>query len=236
MSNIEKLDMGDLMPDIFRLCNQEKPFLVKMMAHLQKEFFPSKLFGLTYTLYKVYFEKYEQAPTEKIFKNEMVKFGEDKNTVDNLAKEIYNTPILNVGEKEYITDLVVMHARKQRMKQAIEKGYDTVEDGDFTDEKFNTILTEFKDSVKFSIDTDLGADLFDIDERYNKLAGSMGQKISTGYDQIDMFTGGGLSRKELVAIQAPPGIGKCGFFNNIVEIEIDENDPLYEKVRHLIEK
>jgi hypothetical protein len=35
---LEKLDIRD-MEDIFKMCNQDKPFLVKVMSHLEKEFF-----------------------------------------------------------------------------------------------------------------------------------------------------------------------------------------------------
>ncbi len=215
MANIEKLDMGDMIVDIFRMCNQDKPFLVKMMAHLENTFFESKLFAKAFTLYKVYFEKYQKAPTEKVFKTELVKTGEKEATVDVVIQQIFNQSILNQGEKSYITDLVVMHSRKQRMKQAIESAYDNVEEGDFTDDKFHDILTNMKESVKFSIDTNLGVDLFDIDERYNKIALAMGDKISTGFAQLDQFTGGGFARKELVAVQAPPGIGKTIWLVNL---------------------
>lgn len=216
MSDLKKLDIGDMQVDIFRMCNQDKPFLVKMMAHLQKEFFIGKMFIKAFMLYKIYFEKYQKAPTEKIFKNELVKAGEDQASVDKMAIEIFGQAHLDLGEKQYITDLVVMHARKQRIKEAIERGYDTVEDGDeFTDDKFQEILYNLKESVKFSIDTDLGVDLFDIDMRYDKIKANMGEKITSGYDQIDHFTSGGFARKELVAIQAPPGIGKTIWLVNL---------------------
>lgn len=233
---MEALELGDLIPEIFRMSNQDKPFLVKMMAHLEKPFFNSKIFTKVFILYKAYFDKYQKAPTEKVLRAELLKSGEEEKTVDVVCSRIFDQGILDPGEKDYITDLVVMHSRKQRMKESIEKAYDTVEDGEFTDDKFQEILGNMKDSVKFSIDTDLGVDLFDIDERYLKIADALQDKISTGYSQIDLFTGGGFARKELVAIQAPPGIGKCGHFTNLVEISIDENDPLYEKIKHLLEK
>lgn len=233
---MDKLDLGDLLPEVFRMSNQDKPFLVKMMSHLEKSFFESKIFMKLFVLYKIYFDKYQKAPTEKIVRNELLKTGEKENVVDTVCNQIFKEEIIDAGEKEYITDLVVMYSRKNRMKSAIEQAYEKVEENEFTDEMYNEILSEMKDSVKFTIDTNLGIDLLDIDERYIRIANSLQEKISTGYAQIDKFTGGGFARKELVAIQAPPGIGKCGHFTNLVEISIDENDPLYEKIKHLLEK
>jgi hypothetical protein len=165
----------------------------------------------------------------------LVKSGEDDERVSILANKIFDENPVDPRDKEYMLDGIVMHAKKQRMKQSIERAYGSVEEGAFTDDKFQEIVTDMKESVKFSIDTDLGVDIYDIDARYEKIKSSMGEKISTGYSQIDHYTGGGFARKELVAIQAPPGIGKCGVYNNTVEIEIDESDPLYEKIKHLLE-
>jgi len=230
---INKLDLGDLYVDMFRICNQDKPTLVKLMAHLEKGFFESKLFSKIFVLYKIYFDKYQKAPTEKVLSTELIKNGEDPDAVSLVIKDIFNQKILDVGEKQYITDLVVTHSRKQKMKEAIEKAYDRIEEGEFTDDKYHDILSNMKDSVKFSIDTELGVDLFDIDERYKKIALALQDKISTGYNQIDLFTAGGFARKELVAIQAPPGIGKCEFYNSLINVKIDTDDPLYEKIKHL---
>ena len=232
----DKLDIGAMTVDIFRMCNQDKPFLVKMMAHLEKSFFESKIFSKTFILYKTYFDRYQKAPTEKVLSTELVKSGEDADIVEQVIKEIFSQTLLDAGEKQYITDLVVTHSRKQKMKEAIEKAYDKIEEGEFTDDKFHDILTSMKDSVKFSIDTELGVDLFDVDERYKKIALALQDKLSTGYNQIDMFTNGGFARKELIAVQAPPGIGKCQVYESMVNIEIDTNDPLYQKIKHLFEK
>jgi len=229
----DKLDIGAMTVDIFRMCNQDKPFLVKMMAHLEKSFFESKIFSKIFILYKMYFDRYQKAPTEKVLSTELVKSGEDADVVEQVIKEIFSQTLLDAGEKQYITDLVVTHSRKQKMKEAIEKAYDKIEEGEFTDDKFHDILTSMKDSVKFSIDTELGVDLFDVDERYKKIALALQDKLSTGYNQIDMFTNGGFARKELIAVQAPPGIGKCEFYNSLINVKIDTDDPLYQKIKHL---
>ena len=235
MAVADKLDIGSMTVDIFRMCNQDKPFLVKMMAHLEKSFFESRIFSKVFIIYKLYFDKYQKSPTEKVLAGELLKSGEEEGVVKAVMADIYGQTLLNAGEKDYITDLVVTHSRKQKMKEAIEMAYDKIEDGDFTDDKFHDILNTMKDSVKFSIDTELGVDLYDIDERYAKIALALQDKISSGYNQIDHYTGGGFARKELVAIQAPPGIGKCWVKTTHIDIEVDTNDPLYEKIKHLLE-
>jgi len=229
----DKLDLGNMTIDIFRMCNQDKPFFIKMMAHLEKGFFESQIFSKVFILYKIYFDRYQKAPTEKVLSTELIKAGVEPGIVEQIVKDIYGQTLLDVGEKQYITDLVVTYSRKQKMKEAIEKAYDKIEEGEFTDDKFHDILSTMKDSVKFSIDTELGVDLFDIDERYRKIALALQDKISTGYNQIDQYVGGGFARKELVAIQAPPGIGKCEFYNSLINVKIDTDDPLYEKIKHL---
>jgi len=213
----QNIDLGDLIVDMYRMCNQDQTFLVRMMAHLDKSFFlSSKIFSKVFILYKLYFEKYQKAPTEKVLRHELTKAGENEDVVNGVVDEIFSQKIFNHGEKDYITDLVVMHARKVNVEKAIMLASDKINDGDdFTDEKFREILADVTESIKFSIDTDLGIDLFDIDERYNRIANSMGNKISTGFSNLDHITGGGFARKELHAIQGPPGLGKTIFLVNL---------------------
>jgi len=210
------IDIDRLLPDIFRISNQDRPFFVKVIAHLQKDFFESKIFGRVFDVYKDMLDKYQKPPSEKILRGILEHKGEKPDVVDLLCADIFNPNPISSVEKDYILDKVVTHARKQKMKASIEAAYGVVDtDEHFTDEKFQEVLTSLKDSIKFSIDTELGVDLFDVDERYAKIALALQDKISSGYSQIDHYTGGGFARKELVALTAPPGLGKTIWLVNL---------------------
>jgi replicative DNA helicase len=231
---MDALDLGDLLTDVFRICNQDKPTLVRFIKNLEPDLFEG-VHRKIFNLYNVYFKHYGAAIPESILKAELSKF-EKPERVDAIAKDIYGKGAIPVDEKNYIIDRVMTHAKKQSLKKAIEDVYSNIDDGEFTDDKYQEAVDKVKNSIKFSLDTNVGVDLYDIDERYSRIAASLGNKVSTGYSWIDGHFGGGFGRKELISISGPSGLGKCCLKNTKVKIKIDINDLLYDKIQHLLKK
>lgn len=231
----DKLELGDLEVDILKMCNQDKAFLIRMVKYLDKNFLESSTLQKIFLIYKVFFEKKGKAPTKTIIEKEMEKLEIKPERYEAILGRIFDASPIDPAEKDYITDEVIRLSKQKRMERAIIKSSDVLDAGDLDDEKFNEILTNVKDALQFSIDTNLGVDLYDIDERYRRILESQHERISTGYAQIDKVLGGGVSKKEEYAFQSPPGTGKCSVYDTEIEVEIDTDDPLYQKLKHLLE-
>jgi replicative DNA helicase len=231
---MDALDLGNLLTDVFRVCNQDRPALVRFIKNLDRDFFEG-VYKKIFIIYKTYFEKFSAPVPEKILIAELVRSGEDEEKVAVITREIYKEAI-PVDEKNYIIDQVMNHAKKQSLKQAIEEAYQNIDEGEFTDDKYQEAVDLVKNSIKFSLDTNVGVDLYDIDERYARITASLGNKIATGFSWIDGHFGGGFGRKELYCVSGPAGLGKCQKFESIVKIKMDTDDPLYQKLMDLRKK
>ena len=206
----EKLQIGDLELDIFSISNIDRSFLVKIISHLKPEFFESRILGKIFNIYEKFFNKFNQIPTKRIVKEILDKSGSDPKESEFILNKIYdNKKTINAIEKQYILDEVVTFGKRARMKEAIIKSVDLLDKNDF-----ESITNEIREALLFNLDVNIGYDLFDVDKRYKNLRDSLKNKMSTGYGQLDKVLNGGWSRKELIAILGPPGIGKSIFLPN----------------------
>jgi len=215
---VDKLELGDLERDIFKISNRDRPFLVKIVAHLDKSFFETKILSKTFAVYKIFFEKFGKVPTDRILKKELLKTGESENKVDNLVNYIYNGDFndLSGAEREYVIDKVTKLAKRKRIEEAVFNITDVLaKDSDLEDQDFEHMESKFRDALKYSMDVKIGQDLYDIDDRYQAILEGVQDKMTTGFDQIDHVLYGGFAKKELIAFQAPPGVGKTIWLVNI---------------------
>ena len=233
----DKLELGDLEIELFRIANVDRPFLIKVLAHLNRKFFDSNILAKTFSIYKVFFDKFEKIPTQRILEKELIKAGEPEKKVKTYANHIFSEHAeLSPQEREYIIDKVTNLAKRKNIEEAVFQITDILaKDSELADEEFEEMSNKFRDALKYSMDVNIGQDLYDIDERYQAILESVQDKITTGYSQLDHVLYGGVAKKELLAFQAPPGVGKCLVYNAEVEVEIDTDDPLYQKVKHLFE-
>lgn len=218
---LNKLDLGEFEVDIFKMCNLDKPFYVKMMTHLKAEYFSSETLKLIFKTYKKYFDTHNgglpsRAIVEHILNNTKKTFNKDS------AKEYLNrifdpNATFEVEEREYITKKVVNFAKHARMIEAVTESYGILGDDydNENEEVFEKVVSMVKDALMFNVDVEIGYDLYDIDTRYKNLRESRLNKIPTGFNQIDEVLDGGWARKELYCFMGPPGMGKSIFLPNI---------------------
>jgi len=204
------LQLGDLEIDIFKFCNVDRPFMIKMISNLKPEYFESSINSKIFSAYKECFEKHNQPPTRKILELQLIKAGESKERVSPNLDKIFGEHVqFNPTEREHITDEVIKFAKKARMVEAIDKSIEFLQKDDL-----DSIINVTKDALMFNIDIQNGYDLYDVDERYRNLQKSLMNKISSGYSQIDQVLDGGWAKKEIYCVMAPPGLGKSIFLPN----------------------
>ena len=230
----EKLELGDLEIDIFKMMHLDRSFAVMMVDHLKKDYFESIVLGKVFAVYQQFFQKHNKLPNRAVVEDLTIRMGIDKKKTDPYYDQIFipkDQIDIDIAEKDYVTEEVIKFAKRARMVEAINESINLIEKDDF-----DRIVSLMKDALIFNLDVNLGFDLYDVDARYAKIAESLENKISTGYGQLDKILGGGWAKRELYCVMSPPGFGKCEHFNAYIDIEIDDKDPEYEKIKHLFLK
>lgn len=148
-----------------------------------------------------YYNDYKTIPTLEVFKIELDKQKDD--VLKIAVKEQLRTAFQrkNDDDLEYVRDSFLDFAKNQALKSAIIKSVDLLQMG-----RYGDIKTLVDLALKSGQPRNIGHDWKkDIELR---LAGQSRNTIATGWDAIDILTGGGLAAGELGVIAAPSGIGK----------------------------
>jgi len=216
----EKLTLGKLEYLILNFALRDRPFWLKIFEAIKKTYFEKKDNQVIFSFFKTYFAKYNTLPEFQITENAL-----SGKVDDDALKEIFGKPPDKIPPK-YIYDETLNFILENMMRNKLLKSIDLLKN-----KKFDEIYSEIREVMKFNFDTSLGLNLLEIDERYEKIKALEKEKIGTGFPVFDAILHGGWSKKELYAVAAPPGTGKCQTYNVEVEIEIDNYDPLYEKIK-----
>lgn len=148
-----------------------------------------------------YFTEYKSLPTLEVFKIELDKERDD--VLKIAVKEQLRTAFQrkNDDDLEYVKDSFLDFAKNQALKSAIVKSVDLLQIG-----QYGEIKTLIDGAMRAGQPRNIGHNWKeDISMR---LAGVTRLTVPTGWDAIDVLTGGGLAAGELGVIAAPSGIGK----------------------------
>lgn len=148
-----------------------------------------------------YYTHYKAIPTLDVFKVELDKVNDDVLKV--AVKEQLRGAMQkrNDDDLKYIQDSFLDFAKNQSLKSAILKSVDFLQAGRYSDIK-GLIDAAMKAGQPRNIGHDWKKDV-DI-----RLSGKARRTVATGWEVIDLLTGGGLAGGELGVIAAPSGIGK----------------------------
>lgn len=148
-----------------------------------------------------YYNDYKTIPTLEVFKIELEKQKDDvlKIAVKEQLRAAYQKK--SDEDLEYVRDSFLDFAKNQALKSAIIKSVDLLQMGRYSDIK-TLVDTALKSGQPRNIGHDWKKDI------ELRLAGQSRNTVATGWDAIDILTGGGLAAGELGVIAAPSGIGK----------------------------
>lgn len=211
----KSINLGKLEYLILNYSVRDRTFWLKVFEQIKPDFFEKKENKQIFVFFRKYFSKYNQLPDIQITETELNDVDPEK------LSDVYSDPPDDT--KSYIYDKTLNFIKQHMMREALLKSIDFLEK-----DNFEQIEGEIKKVVKFNLDTSLGLRLADVTERYEKIKALETERIPTGFPQLDSILNGGWGRKELYAVAAPPGIGKCQTYNTIIEIEIDENSKAYK--------
>ncbi len=151
---------------------------------------------------KKYFLQYKEIPTLEVFKQEVDEEANDILKID--VTEKLRTAWTHTGDTDlsYIKDKFLSFCKNQQLKSAIYASVDLLKS-----ENYDEIHRLFDEALKAGLSKDIGVKLMeeDVQNVFKKLQRF---PIPTPWEPINDLCQGGLSKKELGIIVAPPGTGK----------------------------
>ena len=150
-----------------------------------------------------YKEKYEVYPSLKIMAS-LIRNEVSDEIVKEQSKE-YLISVLSdssiIEDCEYVKETSLDFCKKQKLKEAMLTSVKLLNRSSF--DEISTVINE---ALKLGSDNDFGYDYkLDFEERFQI---RQRNPVSTGWDEIDSITKGGLGKGELGVVIAPTGAGK----------------------------
>jgi len=207
---------------IIRMLIDNQDFLRKYRDLIDFNYFGNEVKGTIVKEIFNYFDKYKKSPSYEIVIHESIANKIARIPESLILETIEEIVKTNVADKEYICDKIVEFAKHQAIKNAILKSASLIKTGDY--EKIQKMI---EDAVGVGRNLEgIGIDYFDsIEERADLRAvlESPANKILTLIPDLDDRLGGGIARKHLAVILAPPGYGKTTFLASIVRACLPQN-------------
>lgn len=174
---------------------------VKVNPILQIKFFDPKIKNAM-SFIKTYFDEYKVPPTS------------DQILAETNQKIEIRTSLTR-QELTYAENQLEKFCREKAIEYAILASPELLEKG-----KYAEIEKLIKDAITVGISRNIGLDYFlDPEARLRLL--KINNSISTGWKKLDGYLNGGLNRREMFLIAAPPGVGKsltmCNLARNLLK-------------------
>ena len=186
---------------IIALLLTDKGYLEQIQDILESKYFENRANRWIIKNTLEYFNKYKNAPTMSALKVLVSQVEDDIfkiSIIDSLREaNKYSEAI----DKDFIKEKSIDFCKNQKIKDAVIKSVDLIQDGDY-----DAIKVLIDDALKAGTERDVGHEyLIEIEERYSESA-----RITTptGWDVVDDLLQGGLGNGELGVVVAPAGVGK----------------------------
>jgi len=191
-----------------KLCHiilDDRSFADQIGEVLKTEFFELKYLQLFSRLIYAYKVKYGTHPTRDIVSTVLRSaISEENETIQSQIRNYYARIIssdLDLEGEEYIKEKALDFCRKQKLKEAMMQSAKLLQTSSF--DEISQVINE---ALKLGNDNDCGYDyLKDFERRFLK---KDRDPVSTGWDEIDNISTGGLGKGELGVVIAPTGAGK----------------------------
>ncbi len=191
--------------DLCHLILNDRAFADQMFEVLDLNFLELKHLRVFVDKIKKYRKRYGVHPTSNIM-HSIIRTGLDSET-DSVKVRIreYYARVLAKGHipksSEYIKDTALDFCKKQKLKEALIKSVDLIKSS-----SFDEVSKIIDGALKLGSDNSFGYEyIADFEKRFMKKSRN---PVSTGWQQIDEISKGGLGKGELGVVVAPTGAGK----------------------------
>jgi replicative DNA helicase len=191
---------------LYSLLNK-KEFIVRVSDLVSVDYFESPAHKWIVQMALDYYSKYHTYPTMEVVKIEMSKENNDvlKVSIKEELKQVYT---VTHDEIDYVENEFKNFCQNQKLKNALLNSVDKLKLGDY-----EGIRQEIHNALKAGADKNIGHEYSkDIESRFRE---EEDFKIPFPWKVFNDATDGGLRRKNLMLLFAPPGIGKTTVVCNI---------------------
>jgi len=191
--------------DLCQLILVDRPFADQIFEVLDVDFLELKHLRVFVRLIKNYRNKYNVHPTQKtmlsVLRTELV---DEPDTIKIRIRDYFAHTIstrLEIEGAEYIKDVALDFCRKQKLKEALIKSVELINNS-----SFDEVSKVINDAITLGSDNNFGYDYFlDFERRFELRERN---PVTTGWKEINSLCKGGLGSGELGVVIAPTGAGK----------------------------
>ena len=214
--NIEKIILSNLAH------NDE--FCKKTVFFLKEEYFSNKQEKLVFKIIQEYLDKYKASPSKAAVELSVEGLPLKQEEIDNtktIVDEIYAHP---GGEQEqWLLDETEKFCKDKALVNAIYESIQIIDKSNKSNKSPNVIPDLLKEALSVSFDTKVGHDYFlNAEDRFD-LYSNVELKVPFDLEMFNKITEGGLSRKTLNIVLAPPGGGKSIFLCHVAAAALKAN-------------
>lgn len=199
---------------ILYLYKSDIDFFLQITNLVKPEFFEFPAHSRIFEAVNTYYLKYSLLPTDEFILQDLKSSIKPREDISDFVDEmdyINNLDTSCISNQNYFLDLVEDFAKRESMKQAIATSVTLIRDN-----KLDQVEEVVKKALMVNRTVDVGQDYFtEYATRWVRQdEETKGDKFKTPLPDLDSSLDGGLSRKELSMVVAPPGVGKSLFLVN----------------------
>jgi len=176
-----------------------------------KSYFNDDNLQKIFNLACAYFDKYQKIPQKNEVEFLLTKIEKDEDKL-MLVKSCLGF-VFDLKDKlnpDLIDDETKQFIKKARAFEGFLKGQVEFEKGNY-----DRLAEIFQESAQVNFDKDLGVSVKDVDKVFGLMETiTPDATISTGMKSLDRLLDGGFSKKTLISLASPPGIGKTLILGN----------------------
>jgi len=198
------------------LLKHDLEFFSEIVPLLKPEFFDFPAYKNIFIGVRDYYEKYRKIPSDVALVDFIgaCVFGSDPEGIDyeNAIADINTFDKSCIGDRDFILDTIEEFARQRAMEAAIRKAVAILnKEGDIAQ-----VEELVKSALLVNRNIDVGQDYFTdiIDRIARSYKEDNRDRLPTAFVTHNRNLEGGLSRKELAMVVAPPGVGKSLYLVN----------------------
>jgi len=213
---------------ILFLLKSKKDFYLQIVNLVESEYFEFPSHSNIFSVVKSYYEKYHSLPNDDFILESLrgnISQREDIADYEDELSYVNSLDTSAIENPDYYMDLIESFAKKEAMKKAIQEciiltKQDKIEETEAVVRKALTVART----------VDVGQNYFSgLRDRWDRTFNEdYKDKYSTVLNTLDRSLDGGLNRKELAMVVAPPGVGKSLYLvNQGVKALMEDRKVLY---------
>jgi len=210
---------------ILYLLKNDHDFFTQISPLVKADYFEYPTHARIYDSVLNHYDQYLMIPTDDFIIEDIRKEIGENGKLSDYADELEDINAIDpesISNKEYILDLVEDFAKKEALKSAIKNSIIHLKG-----ENYGAIENNIREALTVSRQVDVGQNYFsDIGDRFRRLY-EMPEKdrdvFKSMIPTLNRAIEGGLQRKEIGMVVAPPGVGKSLYLANQCVQSLMEN-------------